>query len=347
MESSDTLEELTTTTVCDASLFMKFLLCCSSSVPLGKFHLVDRSLTSPDTLPVLNFTPGFIRDANKVRSMRNSRMLRHVAELCRTPRLDSSIIARCIPSKYSDVMELTCGGMSRIYTAHTENTEVIIKVTDCSRGLGVYEYQSYKLLRRAGFSVPPIYYVAMYGKFLIMIMPRLTFSLASLYLTFAERGRQEDEPLFDAVHQSVSYMLNALRAKKIAVNDFSPDNVMVQIDSKTLQGKLVLIDPQFTLPMRELSMGRGWVENIDRVHFAYKVMALAMQDTRMFPIAKRICTEYLGFVPTAKGTKRWILNVLPYGLRIAYDSIDKTSSQNKDMSRGFYGAKNIVSDAEV
>ena len=117
-------------------------------------------------------------------------------------------------------------------------------------------------------------------------------------------------------------VLHSFKLKNITYCDFSPDNIMIDIDPLTLRGRCILIDPQFAITTSRLavSMGRHWAENLDRVHFSYKIRTLALEDPSVMRLAIKICTEFLGYVPSAKKTKRWILNVLPDGLRIAYDS---------------------------
>lgn len=344
---SDGFTDWATTTVSDPSLFAKFFLCSK-----GKFRLDDRHITHPRNPRPIHFTPSFLHYAQRVRSERNSHMLRHVSKLCRTPRLHPDIITKCIPAKYNGVKELTCGGMSRIYIAKTHGTSetVVIKTTDCSRGLGVHEYACYTMLARHGVPIPDIKYVAMYGKTLIMILSKLTLSLSSLLLALADHPSVE-HALFDTVIHNVLYLLALLEDEKISYCDFSPDNIMVDIDPHTLEGRLVLIDPQFAIATALLTkkIGRSWAKNVDRVHFAYKIQTLAMSEPRLRHIAARICTSFLGFVPSDAQTKRWVLSVLPDGLRLAYDCIDraarKRSSRQKSSASQYGDTKQTTGTA--
>jgi hypothetical protein len=311
--------DLSTTTVSDLSAFAQFFMCCSSSLPLTKFRLKDRVIDAPTHHMDIRFKESLLNDTYKVRAERNSHILRHVTSLCRTSRVHTDIITKCIPEQYTDVEELTCGGMSRIYSAEPG---VVIKTTDCSRGLGLYEYSAYMMLERDNFPIPSIEYVAMYGQYLIIILSRHSFSLSSLLLALARRASPADSGTLDAVLHNVRYLLHEFKQKDITYCDFSPDNIMIDANPETGIGRCILIDPQFVVRTSHLtlSMGRHWAENIDRVHFAYKIRALAIQEPQLMTIAHRVCTEFLGYVPSAKQTKRWILNVLPDGLRVAYDS---------------------------
>lgn len=335
MHDSD--EGLTTTTVSDPSPLVKFLLCSSSSLPLSKYRLKYHDIENPQEMLPMIFTKDTYVIASKMRTERNKRMLRTATGLCRTPRLDVSVVKRCIPTKYTSVTELTCGGMSRIYTAQSSSGEnVVVKTTDCSRGLGLHEYKCYELLESKGLPTPQITYMAMYGKILIMILPNYAFSLASLLFALASRKSREDRQLLHATLHNVRYLLKQFKDQGISYCDFSPDNVMVDVDPRTMHGRLVLIDPQFALSTQHLTkkIGRPWAENIDRVHFAFKMRVLGMTDSLVDPIARKVCTEFLGNIPTEKETKRWILNVLPNGLRVAYDCIDRVQ---KKSSRKRYG----------
>lgn len=339
-------DELSTTTVSDSSTFVKFVTCCCplSSIPMSRFYLHNRSLPTTSTHPnCLRFSKERLDQAAKTRTIRDFKMLQSVTSLCRTPRLDVQFVAKCIPDSYKDVRELTCGGMSRIFSATsghgTSSSNVVIKVTDCSRGLGMHEYDCYTLLAQNGFNIPTIDYVAKYGNTLIMILSRYAFSLSSLFFSLATTNshNQGTNPrILDDIIECVCCLLNKLKERDIAYCDFSPDNIMVDIDTTTLCGKLVLIDPQFALPMSHLAskLGRHWAENIDRVHFAHKVRILALQDRRLSHISDTICTKFLGHVPSEKETTKWVLNVLPHGLRIAYDSIHNEAKNSPEERYG-------------
>lgn len=320
-------DDLSTTTVSDLSPLTKFFLCASSSIPLTKFHLTYRKLQEPQGPVKIQFTKGFLDDAYIVRSDRNSHNLRNVTTLCRTSRLDTDTVSQCIPSKYVNVKELTCGGMSRIYASHSslDGTPVVIKTTDCSRGMGLYEYDSYQMLARHNFPIPSIHYAAMYSKYLILILSRQSFSLSTLLLTLAARDSSLDSGILESILQNVAFLLHSLRLNDITYCDFSPDNIMIDVDQETMSGKCIIIDPQFVIPTHTLArkLGSNWADNIDRVHFAYKVRTLAIMEPCMIPLARKICTEFLGYVPSEKQTKKWILSVLPDGLRIAYDSMHR------------------------
>ena len=332
-------EDLSTTTMSDLSPLAKFLLCLSSSVPLTKFHLAYRSVETPDAPVDIHFTKSFLKDAYAVLSERNSSILRNITSLCRTLPLATKTIEQCIPSKYSDVKELTCGGMSRIYSCRSaqDEAQVVIKTTDCSRGLGVHEYDSYQMLSRHAFPIPSIYYAATYSKYLILILSRHSFSLSSLLITLARRNSSYDSEMLETVLLNVTFLLQRLKESNITYCDFSPDNIMIDVDPESMTGRCILIDPQFAIHTTTLAkkLGANWADNIDRVHFAYKVRTLAINEPYMLPLARAVCTKMLGYVPSDKQTKRWILNVLPDGLRIAYD----TMHTKKKSSRRLYGQK--------
>lgn len=320
------MDELSTTTVSNPSKLAKFFLCCcSSSVPYTKFYLHSREFESIDTPAPLHICRECLAKASTMRMIRNTRMLKNVTDLCRTPHIDPEFVQKCIPSAYYDVTTMTCGGMSRIYTAHLIGSfdTVVIKVTDCSKGLGMYEYASYKLLQRHGFSVPRIDYVASYNAILLMIMKKYTFSLATLLIALGAYKMPGRETIVSDIITHIRYILQQFRAKGLTYCDFSPDNVMVDIDTRTMQGRLVLIDPQFLVSSKTLStkLGKRWALNVDRVHFVHKLRLLAIQEPGLIDISDRVSKDLLGYVPSEKEAKDWILYTLPDGLRIAYDCI--------------------------
>lgn len=329
-------DEFSTTTMSDLSPLAKFLLCMSSSMPLTKFHLAYRSMETPDSPVDIRFTANFLKDAYTVLSDRNSTILQTVTSLCRTSPLDTKTIEQCIPTKYSNVRELTCGGMSRIYSCR--DADVVIKTTDCSRGLGLHEYDSYQMLSSHSFPVPSIHYAAMYNTYLLMILSRHSFSLSTLLITLARRNAPRDSGMLETILLNVAFLVRRLKETGITYCDFSPDNIMIDVNPDDMTGRCILIDPQFVMHTTTLAkkLGANWADNIDRVHFAYKVRALAINEPYMLPIARAVCTTMLGYVPSTRQTKRWILNVLPDGLRIAYDAMHR---KKKISSQTVYGQK--------
>jgi len=123
---------------------------------------------------------------------------------------------------------------------------------------------------------------------------------------------------------NVRYLLGKIQEEGITFSDFSPDNIMVDVNERG-SAQLLMIDPQFATTTGALAkhLGRRWAENIDRIHFAYKVRTLDMANSTqaMHRIALGVCREFLGHVPSDARIRHWVLAVLPKGLRVAYDTI--------------------------
>lgn len=329
-------DELRTTIVSNPTIVEKFFLCLcfSSSLPLTKFYLRDKVIDAPLVEIPMSFKSDFLKLAERNRLEGNKEMLHHVESM--TASLQVSVVQKCIPSRYTNVRPLTCGGMSRIYAARSPTSDVVIKITDCSKGLGMYEYECFERLASKGFRIPHIHYMAMYGRYHIMILSRHAFTLSTFLITLAEKNQgqalsEEDECLLGAAVSNLKYILRLLRHHDISFCDLSPDNIMVDINPVNGHGRFVLIDPQFAVPSHPLAkkIGRRWAENIDRVHFAFKIRTLAASDPRLTSIADFICLELLGYIPTECAARKWVLTVLPHGLRIAHDCLAELKSKKR------------------
>jgi hypothetical protein len=313
---------LVTTTMSDLSRAKRFLLCVCM-LRYSRFYLEDYDVVCPLQPLRCVLDRNFVREACRIQLSRNNNSIHSiVSHLCRTPRVSNEIVQNCIPQKPPcRVVEMACGGMSRIY-AFADDRPVVIKVTDCSRGVGRYELECYKYLKKHGFETPSIRYAAMYGSLKLFIMDRQHFNLTTALIAISRDDGNNNGKYMDCIMHNVKYLLLKLRINKISFCDFSPDNITVRVGADGTSD-LLLIDPQFCIDTDLLSKktGRHWAHNIDRVHFAYKVRALAIGISSMHAVSDRVCMELLGRIPTEKETRRWLLKTLPDGMRIAYDTV--------------------------
>ena len=138
MSETSTDHALSITSVGELSCFSKFLLHCSCSAicPHSQFRLAEHIISYPYRPIPMMFPPEFMRHARSIRASRDTSTLHSVvSKLCRTPTIDLEFLSKCVPQRYHSITPLTCGGMSRIYSAldrESGNLPVVIKVTECA-----------------------------------------------------------------------------------------------------------------------------------------------------------------------------------------------------------------------
>jgi hypothetical protein len=262
-----------------------------------------------------------VHDHTTLRSIANS--------MCRTKAVKVDDVRGFLPSEYACLEPITCGGMSRIYSAkrvvEESQEDVIIKITDRTTSLGRHEIHGYKLLTSAGIATPNIvWHDAARGRYEVTIMQRLDCTVTSL-LTAIAHNLQEFEPVLDVLMRHVGALLHALSDANIAFCDLSSDNIMCRYDAATESLELVLIDPQFALPITELAkhLGAKWAKHVDRIHLAMKIRALSLlsHGKAMRITTKRACEDLMGFTPTDADVRTWLTRKLPACLRIAYQQL--------------------------
>jgi len=325
MSAGDTLS---VTAVGDMSWLSSWLLChwCTGLYMRRRFRLNDHEIAYPHRTMPMMFDTDFIEQAIDVRVHRDRHTLGSViSTLCRTPVISISFLSQCLPDRFTHLAPMTCGGMSRVFSAHDTATgdPVVVKVTECSRGCGLYEMSSYKLLASRSLPIAKVYYTAMYENIHIMVMKRYPFTLSSVLLAISQRYVEYQAYLGPLLH-NIRYILGRLREERITFSDFSPDNIMVDVREDG-SARCILIDPQFATEKAHITrtLGRQWTDHIDRVHFAYKVRTLYMahRTLEVQCVTGKVCQDLLAHVPSEATIRAWILKVLPQGLRVAYDAI--------------------------
>lgn len=312
MEERD--ETLSATTVSDISVLKSLFVCfCCKS----KYVLDERHLLLPSTPRKITFSRQFTAYATLERIARNIGNLTSVVTvLCQTPYISRAALKTYLPDTYTNITEVTCGGMSRVYSAVVHGVDVIVKVTDCSRGIGTKEVEAYIDLREKGVDVANILRAIKRGKTHILVMKRYQFTLSSVLVALLKHPDCYIERYLGDLLHNVKHVLCQLQSAGLTYGDFSPDNIMCDD-----HGQLLLIDPQFCVPTSKLAkkVGHLWARNIDRVLFAFKVRALAMSmnTAGMRYISDLVCDDFLGRRPTDGETRKFLLKVLPDALRMA------------------------------
>jgi hypothetical protein len=328
----------TTTTSVSTDAFGTWLLCrCAyfgkaskpwktSCAPMSS---ILHSLKEQEDSMVVEVSSKFLEYAKIVQSHRNQHMF-SLAAMCFTPELKLQDLKECLPpNEYERITPLTCGGISRIYSAvrKYDETPVIIKVTCINTTFALKELECYDNLASKGFRVPEIYFAASYiGKYQILVMPRLAMTLSTAFLCIARMHDEDHSALLDALLKNTYQLILSLYLHKISFCDLSPDNIMLQPRLGKTSDRLdfYLIDPQFAVDTELLAckVPHRWARSLDRIHFAYKVRLLSIvcspeEQQRMSFIANRVCTILLDTFPTSQETREWLMQILPKALRIS------------------------------
>lgn len=290
--------------------------------PIPTPPLAGASILEPIKCP-----RAFLEDVKFIQDIHDTATLRSVvSSMCRTAPKDD--IGGLLPSNFRNPRPITCGGMSRIYSAtdSVRDEEVIIKITDRSRSLGGFESHGYGLLRTAGLPMPRILWSGQRGMYDILILEKLVCTLTAALTGIAHKHHVFGGMLKPIIHH-VDALLRGLKDNGIVFCDLSADNIMCRFSPDSTSMELILIDPQFALPFATLSskVGHEWAEHFDRVHFGLKLRALSLvpQRNSLHSIADKMCKELLGFVPSDSDVKVWLTKKLPSTLRIAYGLLGK------------------------
>jgi hypothetical protein len=226
--------------------------------------------------------------------------------------------------------QLTCGGMSRIFS--TTNPNVLVKISDMSRGWSRYEPHGYDLLQRHKLPTATVVFAICRQGYMIIAVERLHCTVASLLKTVA----MGNVLYMDKITCGLQRLLDVLRAANITFGDLSPDNIMCRVLDDGQGVELVLIDPQFATTTSHLegAMGHRGARTFDTIHLALKIQALGTvsRDPTIQRAATAVCCAILGrkTPPSRDHMVQWLLHDVPIGLRIAYTALEKT-----------YGKKNI------
>jgi hypothetical protein len=225
--------------------------------------------------------------------------------------------------------QLTCGGMSRIFS--TTNPDVLVKISDVSRGWSRYEPHGYDLLQQHNLPTATVVFAQYRKGYMIIAVERLHCTVASMLKTAAlDSGFYIDE-----ITRGIQKLLYALQRSKITFGDLSPDNIMCRLLETGVE--FVLIDPQFVTYTKNLesAMGSTGARTFDTIHLALKIQALGTvsRDPAVQRAATAVCCTLLGreTPPSKEHMVHWLLHDVPIGLRIAYTALERA-----------HGKKNIL-----
>lgn len=228
--------------------------------------------------------------------------------------------------------QLTCGGMSRIFS--TTKPDILVKISDVSRGWSRYEPHGYDLLQQHDLPTATVVFAQYRKGYMIIAVERLHCTVSSILKTAAlDNGLYIDE-----ITRGIQRLLYALRCSKITFGDLSPDNIMCRLLDDGQGGvELVLIDPQFVTYTKNLegAMGSSGATAFDTIHLALKIQALGTvsRDHAVQRAANAVCCALLGrdTPPSNEHMVQWLLHDVPIGLRLAFTALERT-----------HGKKNIL-----
>lgn len=231
-------------------------------------------------------------------------------------------ILRAIPERFTVEGQVTLGGMSRIYEARAlDGTRLVMKITDVSKSLGGHEMAGYDLLQRHDIPSARVEYHMELGKYHVTIIERLECTLTTLLLAIS--ANKEFAHVMKKIVIGLECLLSCLSRHRLAFVDFTTDNIMCRVSVDRTSLELVLIDPQFVVPMDALARktGRGYAENIDRIHLCMKLAGISRVNSRdlISAQANQICRGCLGYVPDLEDVIMALTKRVPTILRAAYD----------------------------
>lgn len=276
-----------------------------------------------------------VRQAAFMQCTHDATMLKQTQGLCRTKPIDLSTVSSLlatVPLDIAPTQELTAGGMSRIFA--TERPDILIKVSDVSRGWSKFEKAGYDLLQRHDIPTAALLYAGFRDGYLIIVVERLSFTVSTMIRSIA----QSNVMYLDEVVRGLQSLLANLRQAHITFSDLSPDNIACRRVDGDAEGhekiELVLIDPQFAVPTASLAayMGSQRAEEFDTVHLSLKIMAMgAVSKNATIKLSTdAVCCAILGMedLPSRKAMTMWLLKVLPIALRLAYKALERSEDES-------------------
>lgn len=289
---------------------------------------------------IISLPSTVLKTAESMQSTHDAHMRYRTQTVCRTQPMEIADVAALLPpaiEKYTPTHELTAGGMSRIYA--TKDPNVLLKISDISRGWSKHETTGYDLLASRRLPSATVLYAGFHKGYLIIAVEKMGCTVSSVIRSLA----RTDSLYLDEVVCGMRSLLTNLRRAHITFCDLSPDNIVCRhIDTdeedqeeETVLVELVLIDPQFAVPTTELAiyMGERRAEEFDTVHLSLKIMAMGAvsQDGTLRLLTDAACCALLGLenLPSEKSMTQWLLQELPMGLRLAYRALDTFSAANK------------------
>lgn len=250
---------------------------------------------------------------------------------CLTGDIPGSLFDK-IPQQYRVKNHITLGGMSRIYTASsTSGTEYIMKITDTSKSLGGHEMKGYKLLQQHDIPSARVEFHTCIDTYHVTVIEKLECTLTTLILAISTT--KGFSPLIQSVIGGLECLLALLEKARVTFVDLTTDNIMCRLSDDQSTLELVLIDPQFVVPMDTLALklGKAYAENIDRIHVCMKLLGVSRLKTSDVVVkhANTVCKQCLGYVPDIHEVVDMLTKRVPGVVRTAYGLLEtKKMSSN-------------------
>lgn len=285
---------------------------------------VLRASAGPPPTPRVTIRPAVMEAAHNVQHRRSCDFMELVD--CRTPALTiakaNELAKGLLQVPLAIRGQLTHGGLSRVFS--TENENVVIKISDESLGLSTFELQGYGILKKHGLAAARVIASAKRDGFVILVLEKVAFTVASLIQSVAENGNRDDE--LDEVTTALLQLLANLRDSNVCYVDLSADNVCIRDDQS---GEVVLIDPQFVTPFGLLApkFDESTLLTLDAIHLALKIQAMGGEGAspEMRDAASTVSCGILGrSTPLdARMVDEWLHRDVSRNIRLAYDALKK------------------------
>lgn len=276
--------------------------------------------------------------ASRIQTVRDLEMVTRRQSVCRTAPLTLEEVAALIADVPLDIVpthEVTVGGMSRIYA--TSRPDILLKISDISRGWSRYEGHGYELLRKQKIPAASIVHACFRKGYLVVVVERMEYTVSSVIQSVTELNAL----YLDEIVRGLRVLLSNLRRAQITFTDLTPDNivcrrVMCDDEKDTVRVELALIDPQFAVPTSCLAnfMGTRRAQEFDAIHLSLKIMAMGVvygeDDGILRMTTSAVSCALLGVekVPSTTKMTHWLLKVLPVALRLSYEALNTLEKNN-------------------
>jgi hypothetical protein len=250
-------------------------------------------------------------------------MQKKASGLCNTPYISvstaQSILNKAGLENHILKKPLTLGGISRVF--ETTNEGIVVKITSIAspdRQWGKFEGGGYDMLKEAGIPCAKVLDLTIYGKYLILVVENLSCSMSSLIKTSSLSDLHGLNELISALKS----VLHTLFVAGLAYVDLSPDNIMFDIQTRSLK----LIDPQFVVSrdLLEERVGKVWATNLDTTCLALKIFALGLIKGDIRSQSRIISGSLLNKRPPAQRVVvKWLRHDMPMFLHEAYSLLQQ------------------------
>ena len=269
--------------------------------------------SSRHTNKKLHFPPGLLERAISIQRNHDTKMHHLGNNICNTPPI-STTRARSLLSEhnhpFSITRPLTVGGISRIF--ETDDDSVLVKFS-LDDSYGKWEPIGYGLLTRHAIPSAKVLDYHLTEGYLILVLERLPCSLSAILQSISAL----DVDTIESVVGATRHLLHMLFQAGLSFTDLGPDNIMYDPSKKQLK----LIDPQFLVPVKDLSarVGEKWGTRLDTSTLCLRIYAIGMVHVECSHVCQIVSRTLLQQdLPPTKHQIKWLTIDLRMFLNTAF-----------------------------